>query len=259
MDKITLKGMQALAAVAALLFSLTASAQVPGTGNIIESLPRDLEIQLARSALPPRLRDDATIYILNLQRGFEVAHRGTNGFHAFVARTGDDTFRGSWPLREYRDDILYPISFDEAGAVAQMRVFFDAAEMQARGTAAGELKRIMSRRLQSGYYRTPARAGVSYMLSPVLRTYFEPEVSERVGTVIVPHVMYYAPEVSNADIGAAPVPVPGSMYPFVILRGHHGYMIQFLGVSERAAINQEYQEMLARLCAIKEVWCLPQQ
>ena len=95
------------------------------------------------------------------------------------------------------------------------------------------------------------------MLSPVLRTYFEPEVSERVGTVNVPHVMYYAPEVSNANIGAAPV--PGSMYPFVILRGHHGYMIQFLGVSERAAINQEYQEMLARLCAIKEVWCLPQQ
>ena len=81
----------------------------------IEPLPRDLEIQLALSALPPHLRDNATVYILNPDKGFEVARKGTNGFHAFVARTGDDTFRGSWAFTKYRDDILYPISFDKAG------------------------------------------------------------------------------------------------------------------------------------------------
>ncbi len=32
---------------------------------------------------------------------------------------------------------------------------------------------------------------------------------------------------------------------------------QLLGLTERAAINREYEEMLARLCKIKEVWCLP--
>src|SRR5438105_2377316 len=120
-----------------LLFLLTASAQNKQTASgtkKIEPLPRDLEIQLALSALPPHLRDDATVYVLNPEKGFEVVRKGTNGFHAFVARTGDDTFRGSWPFNAYRDDILYPISFDEAGAKAQMRVFFDAAEMQARGT-----------------------------------------------------------------------------------------------------------------------------
>jgi hypothetical protein len=119
--------------ILALLFSITASAQNAGWTNKLESLPRDLEIQL--SALPPHLRDNATVYVLNPDKGFEAARRVTNGFHALVARTGDDTFRGTWPLREYRDDILYPISFDEAGAGAQMRVFFDAAEMQAKGTA----------------------------------------------------------------------------------------------------------------------------
>src|SRR5262249_60079587 len=93
-----------------------------------------LEIQLALSALPPHLRDNATVHVLNPDKGFEVARKGTNGFHALVARTGDDTMRGSWPLTEYRDDILYPISFDGAGAKAQLRVFFDAAEMQAKGT-----------------------------------------------------------------------------------------------------------------------------
>ncbi len=123
--------------------------QTPKAMNKIEPLPRDLEIQLALSALPPHLRDNATVYVLNPDKGFEVARKGTNGFHAFVARTGDDTFRGSWPLTEYRDDILYPISFDSAGAKEQMRVFFDAAEMQAKGTPPGELKKIIKERYKT--------------------------------------------------------------------------------------------------------------
>ena len=36
-------------------------------------------------------------------------------------------------------------------------------------------------------------------------------------------------------------------------------MIQALGVAERAAINEEYKEMLARLCGTKDLWCLPKE
>src|SRR5216684_1826953 len=248
-----------IALVAGLLFSLTGSAQneqTPKGTNKIDQLPRDLEIQLALSALPPHLRDNATVYILNPEKGFEVARPGTNGFHAFVARTGDDTFRGEWPLTKYRDDILYPIAFDNAGAKAQMRIFFDAAELQAKGTPAAQLKRIMQQRLKAGFYPAPGRAGVAYMLSPVLRTYSNPDANDTVLTANVPHVMYYAPNVSNQDIGGAQ-PKPGSLYPFVILHGPHGYSIQFLGVTETAAVNREYGDMLARLCSVKQAWCLP--
>src|SRR5258705_9170834 len=160
--------------VAGLWFSLTASAknkQPPGATNKIEPLPRDLEIQLALSALPPHLRDNATVYVLNPEKGFEVARKGTNGFHTLVARTGDDSFRGTWLLKEYRDDILYPISFDEAGAKAQMPVFFDAAAMQAKVTPSEELKKNIQERYKTINYKAPDRAGVSYMLSPILRTY----------------------------------------------------------------------------------------
>jgi hypothetical protein len=230
--------------------------QTPKAMNTIEPLPRDLEIQLALSALPPHLRDHATVSVLNPAKGFEVARKGTNGFHALVARTGDDAFMGAWPLTEYREDILYPIAFDQAGTKAQMRVFFDAAEMQANGTPAVELKKIIQDRHQTGHYKAPERAGISYMLSPVLRTYFNPEESDRVITMNFPHVMYYAPGVSNEDIGAGEL---GGMYPFVILHGHHGFMIQALGLTERAAMNKEYEAMLARLCHIKDVWCLPQE
>jgi hypothetical protein len=254
--EIKMRTIQTIGAVAGLLLSLTASAgnaQSPKVTNRIEPLPRDLEIQLALSALPPHLRDHAAVYVLNPAKGFEVARKGTNGFHALVARTGDDTFRGSWPLTQYRDDILYPISFDNAGPKAQMRVFFDAAELQAKGTPPSELKKIMLDRFKSGFYKAPARAGISYMLSPVLRTYISPDENDRVLTANFPHVMYYAPNVSSEDIGGGK---PGGMDPFLILHGNHGYMNQAVGVTERAAITKEYEEMLARLCTIKDVWCL---
>jgi hypothetical protein len=255
------------------LFSLAASAQNKQTasGNKIEPLPHDLEIQLALSALPPHLRDSATVYVLNPDNGFEVARKGTNGFHALVARTGDDTFRGAWPLTRYRDDILYPISWDPAGAKAQMRVFLDAAEMQAKGTPPEQLKKLIQERYKKGYYKAPERAGISYMLSPILRTYTNPDQDENVITANLPHVMYFAPNVSNEDVGGGrPSPEqfrylmehrhwPGSVYPFVILNGPHGYTVQFLGTTEREAVTKEYTEMLAKLCKIKDVWCLPSE
>ena len=147
----------AVAFVLCLLLSVTAGAQNQQTAmraSKIEPLPRDLEIQLALSSLPAHLRDKATVYVLNPDKGFEVARKGTNGFHALVARTGDDAMRGTWPLTEYPDDILYPISWDQAGARAQLRVFLDIAEMQAKGTPPQEVKEdhptaLQSQRLQS--------------------------------------------------------------------------------------------------------------
>jgi hypothetical protein len=135
-----------------------------------------------------------------------------------------------------------------------MRVFFDAAEMQAKGTPSGELKRIIKDRYKTGYYKAPERTGISYMLSPILRTYENPEESDKVPTINSPHVMYYAPNVSKEDIGGGK---PGGMYPHLIMPGPHGVIVQHLGVTEKQAINKEYGEMLQRLCKIKEVWCLP--
>lgn len=243
--------------IAGLLLSLTANAQNMQTHKgmtKIQALPRDLEIQLALSALPPHLRDSATVYVLNPDRGFERIRKGSNGFHTFVARTGDDAMRGSWPLKEYRDDILYPIAFDEAGVKAQMPVFFDIAAMQAKGTPPEELKKIIQDRFKKQYYKAPERAGLSYMLSPILRTYTNPDENENVVTASVPHVMHYAPNVTNHDVGGKPE--PGGKYPFVILHGPHGYNIQFLGQTEKEALRKEYEEMLARLCEINKEWCL---
>jgi hypothetical protein len=76
-----MKAYQIFAFALGVLLSLTASAQdgqpVKGTANV-DPLPRDLEMQLALSALPSHLRGGATVYVLNPARGFEVARKGTN-------------------------------------------------------------------------------------------------------------------------------------------------------------------------------------
>lgn len=70
-----------------------------------------------------------------------------------------------------------------------------------------------------------------------------------------PHVMHYAPNVSNEDVGGTK---PGiTAYPFVILHGPHGYTIQHVGKAEHEAITRNYADMLEKLCEIAQVWCLP--
>jgi hypothetical protein len=239
-----------------LTVALSLMVAAESSAQAIEPLPRDLEMELAATALPPHLRENSTIYILDPEKGFEVARKGTNGFHALVARTGDDTFRGSWPFTKYRDDILYPVSFDSAGVTSHMRVFFDAAEMQAKGTPPQELKKTIQDRFKSGHYKAPERAGLSYMLAPIQRTYDDPEKHDKVSTASHPHVMHYAPNVSQEDIGGGEL---GGTYPHIIMPGPHGLVIQALGKTEQAAIRKDHPELLRRLCEIKDLWCLPKE
>jgi hypothetical protein len=239
----------------AVLSSITMQGEIAkANGNkIIDPLPRELEIELALSALPKHLRNDATVYVLDPEKGFEMARKGTNGFHALVERTDDSAFRGSWDFTEYRDDLLIPISFDEIGARSHMPMIFDVAELQAKGMPAAELKKIALERVKNNYYKIPERTGISYMLSPVLRTYHNPDESDRVATVNMPHVMIYAPNVTNEDIGGNPA---NWRFPFVINSGSHGFIILAAGEKEKETINREYKEMLEKLCKLNKDWCL---
>jgi hypothetical protein len=257
MMEVAMKLSRSFSVVLSLMVGASAGAQSsearsPG----IEALPRDVEVELAASALPKHVRDNATIYVLDPRKGFEVARKGANGFHALVARTGDDAFRGSWQLTEYPRDVLYPIGFDAAGATSHMRVFFDAAQAQGKGMPADELKKLIQDRFKTGHYKPPARAGLSYMLAPIMRTYDDPETSPKMSTASHPHVMYYAPNVSGKDIGSGEL---GGVYPHIIMPGPHGLIVQALDTKEKAAINKQYAGLLQRLCKLKQAWCLPKE
>src|ERR1700754_822976 len=68
----------------------------------LEKMPVDLETDYALSALPPHLRNDATVYLLDPQKGYYVARQGSNGYISFVSRT-------EWEWSDYRKDLCTPI------------------------------------------------------------------------------------------------------------------------------------------------------
>jgi hypothetical protein len=242
-----------LAVYLLFLFTMMVTAQAADT---VKPLPKKLEMDLALSSLPPHLREGATVYTLNPELGFEVARNGTNGFHALVARTSSDVYKGDWPFTKYPDDLLIPIAFDRAGAKENMRPIFDIAKMQAEGVPPTEAKKIISDKYEKDVYKAPERSGISYMLSPVLRAYTNPDRNKDVGTFNFPHYMFYAPDVSNQDIGGS---LPPATYPWAFRPGPHGYINLKVGEKEIADINKEFEDMITRLCEFKKEFCLPKK
>ncbi|HVU58432.1 MAG TPA: hypothetical protein VHD83_25400, partial [Puia sp.] len=77
-------------------------------------------------ALPVHLRNDATVYLLDPQKGYYVGHQGSNGYICFIART-------EWEWSEFRNDLCTPISYDAEGARSIFPVYMDVAAMRASG------------------------------------------------------------------------------------------------------------------------------
>ncbi|HST44711.1 MAG TPA: hypothetical protein VLK29_05740 [Luteimonas sp.] len=214
-------------------------------------MPAQLETRYALSALPPALRDGAAVYLLDPARGYRLARIGSSGVTCVVQRT-------AWELAEHRDDLYIPLCYDAAGTRTYLRVIMDAAALRAQGMGAQALKDVITRRFANGTYSAPGKAGVSYMVAPVMRTIGPPDL--RVRTLSMPHLMVYAPGVTNADIGARPdLADPATlMNPFIDRQGiaEQSYIIQMLGHAEAATIARAEKDLLDALCAYRDVLCL---
>jgi len=222
-----------------------AAAQGPAV-PVLDPMPRALVITYALSAAPAHLRDSASVFVLDPTRGYVEARAGTNGFRCLVART-----EWGWPQLPFRDDLFIPVCSDAAGAAAWLPVFMDVAAMRARGESPRSVYDEVMRRFADGRYHAPARAGISYMLAPVMRTFIEPSSREPT-TMIAPHYMFYAPNVTDADIGGR----RGGDGPFMLSTGAHGLIFLGAGASRKQEILNESRELLADLCAYRRVLCL---
>src|ERR1700729_429950 len=109
--------------IVSLFVSAEGFAQAAGNWQL-EKMPADLETDYALSALPPHLRGDATVYLLDPQKGYYVGRQGTNGYITFVLRT-------SWEWGEFNSDLCVPISFDAEGARSIFPIHMAVAEMRA--------------------------------------------------------------------------------------------------------------------------------
>jgi hypothetical protein len=213
----------------------------------LEQMPARLETQFALSALPPAMRDKASVYLLDPRRGYQLAQQGTSGVACLVERT-------AWEQADFRKDIYVPLCYDAAGVKTYLKVILDVAALRIQGLSPVALKTEIEQRYQSGTYNTPAKAGLSYMIAPVMRTWGLPDM--KVNTMSMPHLMFYAPHITNEDIGA--VPESGLLYPFIFKEGiaEQSYMIQPIGAAEKARLKSDEQSLLDELCAYRSFLCL---
>src|SRR5215472_14160277 len=219
------------------------------TANVkLEKMPESLEVRFALSAVPPHLRDSATTYTLDPNTGYVVSHRGTNGFSCIVMRT-----EWSWPQLAFRDDIFVPICYDEEGSKKMLPVWMDVAEMRIRGLTPKQVYEETMKKFDDGTYQKPARSGISYMIAPFMRTYPSPDATDVV-IMSMPHYMFYAPNVKDADIGGKPL----SQYPFALPQGPgpHDVIILLVGQAEKTEILADSADLLSELCSYRKFLCL---
>lgn len=220
-------------------------------------LPRDLEIELALSALPEELQDAATIYIRDSKEGFVLLREGSNGFSTFVARTSTRFYEADWAYT-YPNDQLIPVAYDSVGTKHHMVPWFDLERMRIDGVPPDEARKMLRKRFSDGTYEAPTKGGISYMFSPIHRAYVAPAKSNEIFTASFPHYMPYAPDVVDAELGSMdPHGRAGTLDHGGHNAGPHGYFYFMVPADQADQFRKKYAAMLDRLCKLNTNWCLP--
>jgi hypothetical protein len=181
---------------------------VTGPQALPELLPREKEIELALSAAPEHLRPGAAVYVLE-RNGFVKVRESTNGFTCIVNR--------DHPLNQK------PVCFYSEGTATILPKILRVGELLMQGSPMSQIDKEIEEGFRSGQYISPRRVGVAYMLSGDIRNY-NPR-TEKVES-FPPHVMFYAPNVTNADLGTTREALKKDpSLPFIAYQGPHGYII----------------------------------
>src|SRR5260370_33245118 len=170
--------------------------------------PREKEIALALSAAPEHLRKGAAVYVLE-RNGFVKVRESANGFTCIVNR--------DHPLNQK------PVCFDAEGTATILPKILRVGELLMQGKPMSEIDAETAEGFRTGKYISPRRPGVAYMFSGDIRNF-----NPRTGKVesFPPHVMFYAPNLTNADLGITPEALAKDpSLPFVAYQGPHGFII----------------------------------
>lgn len=187
-------------------------------------LPRDLETELALSAAPRHLRDAASVLALE-PTGYVPAVRRGGTFTCMVSRRGGD---------------LFPVCWDAEGVRTLLLLDIDDAQLRLEGKSGADIDRTIASGFASGRYTPPSRTGIAYMLSPL--RYRIDEGGQVTRSNPNPHVMFYAPNLTDSDIGG----LRGSV-AFINKVGPDGMIIVPVGKTEREGIALESQSLTERL------------
>ena len=145
-------------------------------------MDRQREIALALSACPSSVASKAAVYVLD-HAGYIKVRESENGFTAIVQHavpTSQD-----------------PQCMDAEGSRTFLPRYLKVAEWRAQGKSPDEIKLLVADAFAKGIFQPPTKPGIDYMLST------ENLTPNAKGEVIhfPPHVMFYAPYLTNAELG----------------------------------------------------------
>jgi hypothetical protein len=146
-------------------------------------MERDKEIALALSSCPAAVAGKAAVYVLE-KSGYVKVRNSQNGFTAIVQHAMPTSSE--------------PQCMDAEGARTLLPRMLKVAEWRAQGKSREEVDRLVADGFAKGLFQAPTKPGIDYMLST------ENTVRDDQGNVIPfpPHLMFYAPYLTNADIGS---------------------------------------------------------
>lgn len=159
------------------------AAAQPSTDRQVPLMDLQREIALALSACPPTIAEKAGVYVLEASAYVKV-RESQNGFTAIVQH--------SVPGAQE------PQCMDAEGTHAILPRILKVAELRAQGKSPEEIRRVVADAFAKGVFQPPSRIGIDYMLST------ENVVPDDHGVIapFPPHVMFYAPFLTNAEIGS---------------------------------------------------------
>jgi hypothetical protein len=115
------------------------------------------------------------------------------------------------------------------------------------------LKAETDTRYKNQIYKVPEKAGLSYMIAPVMRTWMLPDW--KVHTMSGPRLMFYAPKITNEDIGA--VPTAGLCIRSLSKRVSLSKATSSSSSeAEKAKIVTDEKNLLAAVCTYRASLCL---
>lgn len=148
-------------------------------------MDRQKEIALALSACPPSIADKAAVYVLEIS-GYVKVRASQNGFTAIVQH--------ALPISQD------PQCMDAEGTRTFLPRYLKIAELRAEGQSPEEIKRFVAEAFARGTFQPPNHVGIDYMLSTENITVVDAE--KGIVAPYPPHVMFYGPYLTNADLGS---------------------------------------------------------
>ena len=138
---------------------------------------------------PPAVAAKAGVYVLG-KVGYVKVRDSANGFVCIV---------------EHRvPSAVEPQCLDAEGVKTFLPKLELVASLRAKGTPEAEIREKVAAAFKSGALKAPARSGVIYMLSP--HNVVTIDDVKRIAAPFPPHLMFYAPNLTSADLGSDGTP-----------------------------------------------------